>query len=51
MVIVEKLVDLRLAGETEILGQNLSPRHFDPKKSHMPSPGFDPGPPQWEASG
>jgi hypothetical protein len=28
MVIVEKLVELRLAGETEVLGENLSQHHF-----------------------
>jgi hypothetical protein len=28
MVIVEKLVEWRLAGETEVLGENLSQRHF-----------------------
>jgi hypothetical protein len=28
MVIVEKLVEWRLAGETEVLGENLPQRHF-----------------------
>jgi hypothetical protein len=28
MVIVEKLVELRLAGETEVLGENLPQRHI-----------------------
>jgi hypothetical protein len=28
MVIVEKLVELRLAGETEVLGENLPQHHF-----------------------
>jgi hypothetical protein len=27
-VIVEQLVEWRLAGETEVLGENLSQRHF-----------------------
>jgi hypothetical protein len=40
MVIVEKLVEWRLAGETEVLGENLL---------HMTRPGFEPGPPRWEA--
>jgi hypothetical protein len=28
MVIVEQLVEWRLAGETEVLGENLAQRHF-----------------------
>jgi hypothetical protein len=28
MVIVDKLVELNLAGETEVLGENLPHRHF-----------------------
>jgi hypothetical protein len=43
MVIVEKLVELRLAGETEVLGENLSQRHFVHHKSHMTRPGFELG--------
>jgi hypothetical protein len=39
MVIVEKLVELRLAGETEVLGENLPQRHFVHHKSHMTRPG------------
>jgi hypothetical protein len=35
MVIVEKLVELRLAGETEVLGENLPQRNFVHHKSHM----------------
>jgi hypothetical protein len=50
MVIVEKLVESRLAGETEVLGKNLSQRHFVHHKSHMTRPGFEPGPPLWEGS-
>jgi hypothetical protein len=45
-VIVEKLVKWRLAGETEVLGENLSQLHFVHHKSHMTRP----GPPQWEAT-
>jgi hypothetical protein len=48
-VIVEKLVEWRLAGETEVLGENLPQRHFV-HKSHKPRPGFEPGLPRWEAS-
>jgi hypothetical protein len=34
-VIVEQLVEWRLAGETEVLGENLPQRHFLHHKSHM----------------
>jgi hypothetical protein len=44
MVIVEKLVEWRLAGETEVLGENLPQYHFVPHKSHMSRSGFEPGP-------
>jgi hypothetical protein len=38
MVIVEQLVELELAGETEVLWENLSQRHFVHHKSHMTWP-------------
>jgi hypothetical protein len=38
MVIVEKLVERRLTGETEVLGENLPQRHFVHHKSHMSRP-------------
>jgi hypothetical protein len=41
MVIVEKLVERRLEGETEVLGENLPHCHFVHHKSHMTRPGFD----------
>jgi hypothetical protein len=44
-VIVEKLVEWRLAGETEVVGENLLQPHFVHHKSHITRPGFEPGPP------
>jgi hypothetical protein len=41
-VIVEHLVEWRLAGETEVLGENLLRRHFVHHKSHMTRPGLEP---------
>jgi hypothetical protein len=35
MVIVEKLVEIRLAGKTEVLGVNLPQFHFVHHKFHM----------------
>jgi hypothetical protein len=49
-MIVEKQMECRLAGETEVQGENLPQRHFcQSQKSHMTRPGFEPGPPRWEA--
>jgi hypothetical protein len=50
MVIVKKFVERRLAGETEVIGENLPQHHIVHHKSHMNRPGFEPGLPLWEAS-
>jgi hypothetical protein len=38
LVIVEQLVEWRLTGETEVLGENLPQRHFVHHKSHLTRP-------------
>jgi hypothetical protein len=49
-MIVEKQMECRLAGETEVLGENLPQHHFlSITKSHMTRPGFEAGPPRWES--
>jgi hypothetical protein len=49
-MIVEKQMECRLTGKTEVLGENLPQSHFCPsKKSHMTRLGFQPGPLRWEA--
>jgi hypothetical protein len=42
-VILEQLVEWRLSGETEVLGENLPQRHFVHHKSHMTRPGLETG--------
>jgi hypothetical protein len=50
-MIVEKQMECRLSGETEVLGERksaLAPL-LSITKSHMTRPGFEAGPPRWEA--
>jgi hypothetical protein len=43
-MIVEKQMECRLAGETEVLGENLPQRHFCPLQNPIwPDPGLNPG--------
>jgi hypothetical protein len=37
-----------LAGETEVLGENLAQYHFIHHKSHITWTGLEPGPQRWE---
>jgi hypothetical protein len=48
IMMTEKFVGW-LAGETEVLGENLPQFRFVHHKPHM-LPGREPGPPRWEAS-
>jgi hypothetical protein len=50
IMMMENLVEWRLAGETEVLGENLPERHFVHHKSHLTSPGLEPWLARWEAS-
>jgi hypothetical protein len=43
IVMMENLVEWRLVGETEVLGENLPQRQFVHRKSHLPYPGSKPG--------
>jgi hypothetical protein len=46
IVRMENLVE-SMAGESEVLGENLPQRHFVHQKSHLTRPGIEPGPPRW----
>jgi hypothetical protein len=39
------MMECRLAGETEVLGENLPQRHFCPSQNPTCPPGFEPGKP------
>jgi hypothetical protein len=43
MMMMENLVEGRLARETELLGEDLPQRHVVHHKSHLPDPGSNPG--------
>jgi hypothetical protein len=45
IVMMENLVERRLAGEAEVLGENLPQRHFGHRKSHLTRPRIEPEPP------
>jgi hypothetical protein len=47
MMSLEQSVEC-VAGETEVLGENLSQCHFVHHKSHMTLLGFEPGPRGWK---
>jgi hypothetical protein len=48
MMSVEQYVEWELAGETEVLRENLPQWKFVHLRSHMAWPGLEPGPPRWE---
>jgi hypothetical protein len=43
IMMMENLVEWRLARETEVFGENLPQRHFVHHKSHLTSSGLNPG--------
>jgi hypothetical protein len=49
MINVEQSMEWELAGETELLGENLRQYHFVYHKSRMTWLGLEAGPPLWKA--
>jgi hypothetical protein len=49
-MMMENLVEKRLTGQTEVLGENPPQRHFVNHKSHLTIPGIELVPTRWEAS-
>jgi hypothetical protein len=47
-MMMENLVEWRLTGETEILGENLPQRHFVHHKFHLPDLDSNPGRRGWK---
>jgi hypothetical protein len=41
---------MKIAGETEVLGENLPQHQFVHHKFYLTRPGLEPRPPRWEAS-
>jgi hypothetical protein len=50
VMMMENLVEWRLEGKTEVLGENLPQRHFFYHKSQLARPGLETGPTGWEAN-